>query len=173
MTRDVMCCVVGLVRISVAFTRHPRIAQSYIGSCGPLSLKCLHLLHPTYPENPWIYQGQCCKMTLRDILIIKGTQIHNSEKGRRVELSSQDMLQLLGRAGRPQFDTYGEGVIITNHAELQYYLSLMNHSFRSNHSLCPSSRTTLLCDGSRDLSHAQCSRQRHFPSLPNNKRSLL
>jgi pre-mRNA-splicing helicase BRR2 len=65
-------------------------------------------------------------MTLRDILIIKGTQIHNPEKGRPVELSSQDMLQLFGRAGRPQFDTYGEGVIITNHAELQYYLSLMN-----------------------------------------------
>ncbi|KAI0258389.1 Sec63-domain-containing protein [Gloeopeniophorella convolvens] len=59
-------------------------------------------------------------------VIIKGTQIYNPEKGRWVELSSQDVLQMLGRAGRPQFDTYGEGVIITNHAELQYYLSLMN-----------------------------------------------
>ncbi|KAH9059761.1 putative RNA helicase [Lactarius vividus] len=59
-------------------------------------------------------------------VIIKGTQIYNPEKGRWVELSSQDVLQMLGRAGRPQFDTYGEGVIITNHAELQYYLSLLN-----------------------------------------------
>src|SRR5260370_14233990 len=59
-------------------------------------------------------------------VIIKGTQIYNPEKGRWVELSSQDVLQMLGRAGRPQFDTYGEGVIITSHAELQYYLSLMN-----------------------------------------------
>jgi pre-mRNA-splicing helicase BRR2 len=33
---------------------------------------------------------------------------------------------MLGRAGRPQFDTYGEGIIITNHGELQYYTSLMN-----------------------------------------------
>ena len=33
---------------------------------------------------------------------------------------------MLGRAGRPQFDTYGEGIIITNHAELQYCLSLLN-----------------------------------------------
>ena len=33
------------------------------------------------------------------------------------------MLQILGRTGRPQFDTYGEGVIIANHAELQYYLN--------------------------------------------------
>jgi pre-mRNA-splicing helicase BRR2 len=59
-------------------------------------------------------------------VIIKGTQIYNPEKGRWVELSPQDVLQMLGRAGRPQFDVYGEGTIITNHAELQYYLSLMN-----------------------------------------------
>ncbi|TFK32698.1 Sec63 Brl domain-containing protein [Crucibulum laeve] len=59
-------------------------------------------------------------------VIIKGTQIYNPEKGRWVELSSQDMLQMLGRAGRPQYDTYGEGIIITNHSELQYYLSLLN-----------------------------------------------
>ena len=36
------------------------------------------------------------------------------------------MFQMLGRAGRPQFDTKGEGILITNHSELQYYLSLMN-----------------------------------------------
>ncbi|CAI7778033.1 unnamed protein product [Closterium sp. NIES-53] len=33
---------------------------------------------------------------------------------------------MLGRAGRPQYDTYGEGVIITGHGELQFYLSLLN-----------------------------------------------
>ncbi|EPQ53751.1 Sec63-domain-containing protein [Gloeophyllum trabeum ATCC 11539] len=59
-------------------------------------------------------------------VVIKGTQIYNPEKGRWVELSPQDVLQMLGRAGRPQYDTFGEGVIITNHSELQYYLSLMN-----------------------------------------------
>jgi pre-mRNA-splicing helicase BRR2 len=59
-------------------------------------------------------------------VIIKGTQIYNPEKGRWTELSSQDVLQMLGRAGRPQYDTYGEGIIITNHSELQYYLSLLN-----------------------------------------------
>ncbi|KAI7854305.1 Sec63 Brl domain-containing protein [Circinella umbellata] len=59
-------------------------------------------------------------------VIIKGTQIYSPEKGRWVELSPQDVLQMLGRAGRPQFDTYGEGIIITAHTELQYYLSLLN-----------------------------------------------
>ena len=33
---------------------------------------------------------------------------------------------MMGRAGRPQFDTKGEGILMTNHSELQYYLSLMN-----------------------------------------------
>ena len=33
---------------------------------------------------------------------------------------------MLGRAGRPQYDTKAEGILITNHSELQYYLSLMN-----------------------------------------------
>lgn len=59
-------------------------------------------------------------------VIIKGTQIYNPEKGRWSELSPQDVLQMLGRAGRPQYDQYGEGIIITNHAELQYYTSLLN-----------------------------------------------
>lgn len=33
---------------------------------------------------------------------------------------------MLGRAGRPQYDSKGEGILITSHSELQYYLSLMN-----------------------------------------------
>jgi pre-mRNA-splicing helicase BRR2 len=33
---------------------------------------------------------------------------------------------MMGRAGRPQYDTLGEGIIITNHSELQYYLSMNN-----------------------------------------------
>uniref|UniRef100_A0A2P2L2Z5 RNA helicase n=1 Tax=Rhizophora mucronata TaxID=61149 RepID=A0A2P2L2Z5_RHIMU len=59
-------------------------------------------------------------------VIIKGTQIYNPEKGAWTELSPLDVMQMLGRAGRPQYDSYGEGIIITGHNELQYYLSLMN-----------------------------------------------
>lgn len=59
-------------------------------------------------------------------VIIKGTQVYNPEKGRWVELSALDVLQMLGRAGRPQYDTKGEGILITNHSELQFYLSLLN-----------------------------------------------
>nr|CDS32519.1 expressed protein [Hymenolepis microstoma] len=59
-------------------------------------------------------------------VIIKGTQIYNPEKGKWTELGPLDVMQMLGRAGRPQYDTKGEGILITNHTELQYYLSLMN-----------------------------------------------
>ena len=59
-------------------------------------------------------------------VIIKGTQIYNPEKGRWTELGALDVLQMLGRAGRPQYDTKGEGILLTNHSELQYYLSLLN-----------------------------------------------
>jgi pre-mRNA-splicing helicase BRR2 len=59
-------------------------------------------------------------------VIIKGTQVYSPEKGSWVELSPQDVLQMLGRAGRPQYDSYGEGIIITSQAEIQYYLSLLN-----------------------------------------------
>lgn len=59
-------------------------------------------------------------------VIIKGTQVYSPEKGSWVELSPQDVLQMLGRAGRPQYDTFGEGIIITSQSELQFYLSLLN-----------------------------------------------
>lgn len=59
-------------------------------------------------------------------VIIKGTQVYSPEKGAWTELSPLDVMQMLGRAGRPQYDSYGEGIIITGHGELQYYLSLMN-----------------------------------------------
>ena len=57
-------------------------------------------------------------------------QIYNPEKGRWVELGALDVMQMLGRAGRPQYDTKGEGILITSHSELQYYLSLMNQQVR-------------------------------------------
>ena len=63
-------------------------------------------------------------------VIIKGTQVYDPEKGKWTELSMMDVMQMLGRAGRPGFmgraDEHGEGIILTQHSELQYYLSLLN-----------------------------------------------
>ena len=59
-------------------------------------------------------------------VIIKGTQIYNPEKGKWTELSSLDVMQMIGRGGRPQYDKKGVGIIITGHTELPFYLSLLN-----------------------------------------------
>jgi pre-mRNA-splicing helicase BRR2 len=59
-------------------------------------------------------------------VIIKGTQVYSPEAGRWVELSLQDVMQMLGRAGRPRFDTEGEGLILTGYEEVRYYLNLLN-----------------------------------------------
>jgi pre-mRNA-splicing helicase BRR2 len=60
-------------------------------------------------------------------VIIKGTQIYSPEQGKWVELSPQDILQMLGRAGRPYKNTRGEGIILTSYTELKYYLSLVTN----------------------------------------------
>ncbi|KAG5559686.1 hypothetical protein RHGRI_009264 [Rhododendron griersonianum] len=73
---------------------------------------------PAHTVNHWYPDLQS--------VIIKGTQIYNPEKGAWSELSPLDVMQMLGRAGRPQYDSHGEGIIITGHSELLYYLSLMN-----------------------------------------------
>uniref|UniRef100_A0A7S1KPB1 RNA helicase n=1 Tax=Percolomonas cosmopolitus TaxID=63605 RepID=A0A7S1KPB1_9EUKA len=60
------------------------------------------------------------------LVVIKGTQVYNPEKGAWEELSALDVMQMMGRAGRPQYDSVGYGTIITTQMELQYYLSLLN-----------------------------------------------
>lgn len=59
-------------------------------------------------------------------VVIKGTETYSPERGTWVQLSPQDILQMLGRAGRPRYDKSGEGVIITSQDEIQYYLAILN-----------------------------------------------
>lgn len=53
------------------------------------------------------------------LVIIKGTK-HYSSNGYE-EYSKMDINQMLGRAGRPQFDTFGVGVIMTDEASKVLY----------------------------------------------------
>jgi len=59
-------------------------------------------------------------------VIIKGTKIYSPEAGDWVELSPLDVMQMMGRAGRIEYDLKGKGVLITGRQELQYYLSLLH-----------------------------------------------
>ncbi|XP_057689624.1 activating signal cointegrator 1 complex subunit 3 [Corythoichthys intestinalis] len=58
-------------------------------------------------------------------VIIKGTQIYDAKRGALVDLGILDVMQIFGRAGRPQFDKYGLGTIITTHDKLSHYLTLL------------------------------------------------
>ncbi|OQR84785.1 hypothetical protein ACHHYP_12807 [Achlya hypogyna] len=74
----------------------------------------------------------CCTATLAwgvnlpaHAVLIKGTQIYNAEKGCMTPLSMLDVMQIFGRAGRPQYDTSGEATIVTTHDQLDHYLRLL------------------------------------------------
>ncbi|KAI9770001.1 MAG: hypothetical protein M1840_003712 [Geoglossum simile] len=72
----------------------------------------------------------CCTATLAwgvnlpaAAVIIKGTQLYSSQEGKFVDLGILDVLQIFGRAGRPQFQEVGIGMICTPHEKLDHYLS--------------------------------------------------
>lgn len=58
-------------------------------------------------------------------VVIKGTQLYDPKAGGWRDLGMLDVMQIFGRAGRPQFDKSGEGIIITSHEKLAYYLRLL------------------------------------------------
>ena len=72
----------------------------------------------------------CCTATLAwgvnlpaAAVIIKGTQLYSAREGKFVDLGILDVLQIFGRAGRPQFQATGIGFICTTQDKVQHYLS--------------------------------------------------
>ena len=61
-------------------------------------------------------------------VVIKGTTLYDPQRGGFRDLGVLDVQQIFGRAGRPGFDTSGEGVIVTEHKKLAHYLALLTHS---------------------------------------------
>ena len=60
-------------------------------------------------------------------VVIKGTSVWDSSSGGFTDLGILDVLQIFGRAGRPQFDTVGQAVLITTGDKLSHYLRLMTN----------------------------------------------
>lgn len=59
-------------------------------------------------------------------VIIKGTQLYNSAKGQFMDLSVLDVLQMFGRAGRPQYETHGVSYICTTNDKVDHYITAIN-----------------------------------------------
>ncbi|KAL8825535.1 MAG: hypothetical protein Q9191_004350 [Dirinaria sp. TL-2023a] len=72
----------------------------------------------------------CCTATLAwgvnlpaAAVVIKGTQLYSAQEGKFVDLGILDVLQIFGRAGRPQFQASGIGFICTTQDKVSHYLS--------------------------------------------------
>lgn len=63
----------------------------------------------------------------RACLVFLALQVYNAQKGNFDDLGMLDVQQIFGRAGRPQFDTSGEGIIVTTHDKLAHYLGMLTH----------------------------------------------
>ena len=58
------------------------------------------------------------------IVIIRDTYVYDALRGER-EISPLDIIQMLGRAGRPQYDNEGIGWVIVKNEDVQKYRSLL------------------------------------------------
>ena len=62
------------------------------------------------------------------LVVIKGTTLYDPQRGGFRDLGVLDVQQIFGRAGRPGFDTSGEGVIVTEHKKLAHYLGSVSYT---------------------------------------------
>lgn len=60
-------------------------------------------------------------------VIIRGTEIYDSSAGKFVDVGLLDVMQIFGRAGRPQYDTDGHAIIMTALEKIDSYLRLLTN----------------------------------------------
>uniref|UniRef100_A0AAF5PWB9 U5 small nuclear ribonucleoprotein 200 kDa helicase n=1 Tax=Wuchereria bancrofti TaxID=6293 RepID=A0AAF5PWB9_WUCBA len=58
-------------------------------------------------------------------VVIRGTEIFNVQKGGFSDIGVLDVQQIFGRAGRPQYESSGHGVIITWKKSMPQYLNML------------------------------------------------
>lgn len=74
----------------------------------------------------------CCTATLAwgvnlpaAVVIVKGTQVYDAKQGGFTDLGISDVIQIFGRAGRPQFESFGTGILCTTSDRLDHYVNLI------------------------------------------------
>jgi activating signal cointegrator complex subunit 3 len=63
------------------------------------------------------------------LVIIKGTEFFDGKTKRYVDMPITDVLQMIGRAGRPQFDTLGKAVIMVHEPKKSFYRRFLYEPF--------------------------------------------
>lgn len=72
------------------------------------------------------------------LVVIKGTEYFDADQKRYVDFPITDVLQMMGRAGRPQFDTSGKAVILVHEPKKAFYRKFLYEPFPVESSLAKS-----------------------------------
>ena len=63
------------------------------------------------------------------LVVVKGTEYFDGKTRRYVDFPVTDVLQMMGRAGRPQFDDQGVAVILVHDIKKQFYKKFLYDPF--------------------------------------------
>jgi len=69
------------------------------------------------------------------LVVIKGTEYYDGKLKRYVDMPITDVLQMMGRAGRPQFDNSGVAVILVHDLKKNFYKKFLYEPFPVESSL--------------------------------------
>ncbi|KAL8186309.1 UNVERIFIED_CONTAM: activating signal cointegrator 1 complex subunit [Gekko kuhli] len=69
------------------------------------------------------------------LVIVKGTEYYDGKTRRYVDYPITDVLQMMGRAGRPQFDDQGKAVILVHDIKKDFYKKFLYEPFPVESSL--------------------------------------
>ena len=69
------------------------------------------------------------------LVVVKGTEFFDAKTKRYVDYPITDVLQMMGRAGRPQFDVQGKAVILVQDIKKEFYKKFVYEPFPVESSL--------------------------------------
>ncbi len=69
------------------------------------------------------------------LVVIKGTEYYDGKQKRYVDMPITDVLQMMGRAGRPQFDDHGVACVLVHDVKKHFYKKFLYEPFPVESSL--------------------------------------
>jgi activating signal cointegrator complex subunit 3 len=63
------------------------------------------------------------------LVVVKGTEIFDGKKKRYVDMPITDVLQMIGRAGRPQYDHQAVAVLLVHDIKKAFYKRFLHEPF--------------------------------------------
>ncbi|CAI7794745.1 unnamed protein product [Closterium sp. NIES-54] len=120
--------------------------QKWLVEMPITDMPCCYPLVPHLPCHPLSLphssQVLVCTSTLAwgvnlpaHLVVVKGTEYFDGKQKRYVEMPITDVLQMMGRAGRPQFDNEAKAVILVHEPKKSFYKKFLYEPFPVESSL--------------------------------------